>query len=82
MILMTITVQLAFLDDPTRRVDTIASEIVRYALDGLDAETAYTSERTEATIDVPDPILFNLNRPDDPFEAWQERAREEMGRRE
>ena len=73
--LMTITVQLAFFDAAERTVDNVADYLVRWACDGIDAEIAYTSERMQRDIDISDP---NEEDADDPYEAWQIKAREEM----
>ena len=53
--LMTITIKAAFLDAPSVTADGIADSLIRNLSDGLYAEVAFTTERTERTVDHPDP---------------------------
>ena len=73
--LITITIKAAFLDAPNVTADGIADSLIRDLSDGLYAEVAYTTERTERTVDHPDP---DPEAETDEYGQWQETARELM----
>ena len=73
--LVTITIKAAFLDAPNVTADGIADSLIRDLSDGLYAEVAYTTERTERTLDHPDP---DPDSEADEYGPWQETAREAM----
>ena len=73
--LMTITIKAAFLDAPNVTADGIASSLIRDLSDGLCAEVAYTTERTERVVEHPDP---DADSETDEYEPWQEKAREQL----
>ena len=71
--LMTIKIKAAFLDAPGVTADGIADSLIRYLSDGLCAEVAYTTERTEQDIEHPDP---DPDSETDEYGPWQEKARD------
>ena len=73
--LMTITIKAAFLDAPHVTADAIADSLIRDLSDGLYAEVAYTTERTERVVEHPDP---DPDSEADVYGPWQETARERL----
>ena len=68
--LVTITIKAAFLDAPNVTADGIADSLIRDLSDGLYAEVAFTTERTEQVLEHPDPDPEADN-----YDEWQETAR-------
>ena len=74
--LITVTLKMAFFDSDDATAENVADSLVRYGLDGLYAEVLFTSERSEREITCPDPDADQVD--GDPFDTWQEKAREEL----
>ncbi len=52
--IITVEIKLAFEDIDGRTADVVANQLVRYALDGVDAEVCFTTKRETQTVDYPD----------------------------
>ena len=74
---VTITIRMAFFDRQRETADAAASSLVNYAVDGLEAEIAYTTRRESLRVlpHVSDP---DTEAPDDAYDVWQEKVRAVM----
>ena len=73
--LITISISAAFLDAPNVTADGIADSLIRNLSDGLCAEVAFTTDRTELVLEHPDP---DPDAETDEYGPWQETARERL----
>ena len=74
--LMRIEICLAFADAQRRKVDHVANELVRYAIDGQEAGTGFTAIREQQEIDYPDIKCEEAN--EENVQAWQDHARDKL----
>lgn len=79
MTLVQVTVNLAFHDIIGATAEMVKNQIIDHALDGFEAEVAFTSEVKQREVTLPDPDMDGADA-DEQIEAWQERAREELSK--
>lgn len=72
MTIIRVTLNLAFMDVVGATLDNVRNQIIEHALDGFEAEVAFTSDAVETVVHVPDP---DLEAGDAQVETWQELAR-------
>ena len=75
--LIKVTINLAFQDIIGATAEGVRETIIRHAVDGFEAEVAFSSDVMERVVDFPDPD-FDDDNANEQIEAWQERASEEL----